>query len=50
MEEEPQKKDRMFVQLKEEMMQNIVPIRTLPGSPHRRQYFNKYKYNQKPSF
>ena len=50
MEEDPQKKHWMFVQLKEEMMRNIVPIRVLPSAPRRWQYFNKYKCNQKPSF
>jgi hypothetical protein len=50
MEEDLKKKDRMFAQLKEEMMKNIVPVRTLPGGPRRWQYFNKYKCNQKPGF
>jgi hypothetical protein len=50
MEEDLKKKDQMFVQLKEKMMKNIVPVRVLPGSPRRWQYFNKYKCNQKPSF
>jgi hypothetical protein len=33
MEEDPERKALLFVRLKEEMMKNIVPLRTLPGSP-----------------
>jgi hypothetical protein len=35
LEEDRERKTRLFVRLKEEMMKNIVPIRTLPGSPRR---------------
>jgi hypothetical protein len=50
MEKDPHKKDWMFIQLKEEMMRNVVPVRKSPSAPRRWQYFNKYKCNQKPSF
>jgi hypothetical protein len=50
LEEDPERKTLLFVQFKEEMMNNIVPVRVLPGRPRRWKYFNKYKYNQKPSF
>jgi hypothetical protein len=50
MEEDDEKKDRMFTGLKKEMMRNIVPVRQLKGAPRKWNYFNKYKCNQKPSF
>jgi hypothetical protein len=50
LEEDTDRKNDMFLRLKEAMMKNIVPVRTLPGRKRRWQYFNKYKCNQKPSF
>jgi hypothetical protein len=50
MEEDPVRQNELFVQLREDMMKHIVPIRALPGSPRRWKYFNKYKCNLKPSF
>ena len=45
-----ERKNGLFVRLKEEMMKNIVTICTLPGKPRRWKYFNKYKCNLKPGF
>jgi hypothetical protein len=50
LEEDPERKNLLFIHLKEEMMKNIVPVRVLPGSPRRWKYFNKYKCNLKPGF
>jgi hypothetical protein len=50
LEENKERKNGLFVQLREDMMKNIVPIRTLPGKPRRWKYFNKYKCNLKPGF
>jgi ribosomal protein S8 len=50
LEENKERQNGLFVQLKEDMMKNIVPIRTLPGKPRRWKYFNKYKCNLKPGF
>jgi hypothetical protein len=50
LEEDDRKREELFARLKEDMMKNIVPIRTSPGKPRRWKYFNKYKCNQKPSF
>jgi hypothetical protein len=49
-EEDVGRKNELFVQLREAMMKNIVPVRTMPGRKRRWQYFNKYKCNQKPGF
>jgi hypothetical protein len=50
LEDDDEKKDRMFRRLKEDMVRNIVPVRQLKGKPRKWNYFNKYKCNQKPSF
>jgi hypothetical protein len=50
LEEDMDRKNDMFLRLKEAMIKNIVPVRILPGRKRRWQYFNKYKCNQKPSF
>jgi hypothetical protein len=50
MEEDRARKNELFIRLKEDMLKNIVPIRSLPSSPRRWKYFNKYKCNLKPSF
>ena len=47
-EEDDRRKNELFIQLKEEMMKNLVPVRPLPSSLRRWQYFNKY--DLKPSF
>jgi hypothetical protein len=50
LEEDRVRRNELFVQLKEDMMKNIAPIRASPGSPRRWKYFNKCKCNLKPSF
>jgi hypothetical protein len=50
LEEDTERKNELFLRLKEAMMKNIVPVRILPGRKRRWKYFNKYKCNQKPSF
>jgi hypothetical protein len=50
LEENKERQNGLFVQLKEDMMKNIVPVRILPGKPRRWKYFNKYKCNLKPGF
>jgi hypothetical protein len=50
LEDDDEKKDQMFRQLKEDMARNIVPVRQLKGRGRKWNYFNKYKCNQKPSF
>jgi hypothetical protein len=50
LEDDDEKKDRMFSRLKGEMVRNIVPIRQLKGRARKWNYFNKYKCNLKPSF
>jgi hypothetical protein len=50
LEENKERQNGLFVQLKEDMMKNIVPIRILPGKPRRWKYFNKYKCKLKPGF
>jgi hypothetical protein len=40
---------KRFIRLKEDMMKNIAPIRTLPGNHRKWKCFNKYKCNLQPS-
>jgi hypothetical protein len=50
LEDDDEKKDQMFSRLKEDIVQNIVPVRKLKGSVRKWNHFNKYKCNLKPSF
>ena len=50
LEQDNERKNEMFIRLKEEMMKHLVPVRASPSSPRRWQYFNKYKCNLKPCF
>ena len=50
MEEDDQRKDAMFRQLRADMEKHIVPVRRLKSSPRKEKNKNKYKCNQKPSF
>jgi hypothetical protein len=50
LEENKERRNGLFVQLKEDMMKNIVQIRILPGKPRRWKYFNKYKCSLNPGF
>jgi hypothetical protein len=50
LEDDDEKKGRMFSRLKGEMVRNIVPVWQLQGRARKWNYFNKYKCNLKPSF
>jgi hypothetical protein len=50
LEEDDERKDRMFIRLKEEIIRNTVPVRRLKGRERKWNHFNKYKCNLKPSF
>jgi hypothetical protein len=49
LEDDDEKKDQMFIRLKEDIVRNIVPVRKLKGSVRKWNYFNKYKCNLKHS-
>ena len=49
-EQDKERKNELFIRLKEEMMKPIVPVRPSPSSPRRWYYCNKYQCNLKPSF
>jgi hypothetical protein len=50
LEEDIDKKEKMFNELINDIEKNIVPIRKLKSSPRKWNPSNKYKCNQKPSF
>ncbi|MDR1316750.1 MAG: transposase [Spirochaetales bacterium] len=50
LEDGDEKKDRMFIRLKGEVVRNTVPVRQLKGRERKWNCFNKYKCNLKPSF
>jgi xanthine/CO dehydrogenase XdhC/CoxF family maturation factor len=50
LEDDDERKDKLFERLKTDIARNIVPVRKSKSALRKWNYFNKYKCNLKPSF